>query len=431
MNSNAYRSAALARRIPGSPALAALVLASLFSLHAVAGQDGARPGPQGAASAHSESEHEHGAQGQGGHGQDEHGADDHGHGEQGHGGHEEGRIRLTPRQAADSGITISVAGPGWLEETRSFPGEIRLNADRIAHVTPRLPGIVERVQADLGQQVETGQVLATLSSPALADMRSELLAATKRRALAAVVYQRERRLWREKISAEQDYLEARGALAEADIAVENIRQKLGALGVSQDSSAQLGRLDLTAPFGGMVVEKHLSLGESAREEASVFTIADLGTVWVDFQVAASDLRHVRVGGQARISSPALPQALRGTVSYVGALVGQQTRAATARVVMENPDLMLRPGIFVTVETADPGAEAAVTVASEAVQVHEGKPVVFVEAPDGFEVRPVTPGRKTLALTEIVQGLAAGERYAAQNSFTLKSELGKASAEHSH
>src|SRR3546814_5919899 len=105
----------------------------------------------------------------------------------------------------------------------------------------RSSGIVESVPASLGEQVKAGQVLATISSTSLSDLRSELLAAKKRNALAAIVYDRERKLWKEKVSAEQDYLQARAALYETEIALQNVKQKLIAIGAAGDSPS-LSRL---------------------------------------------------------------------------------------------------------------------------------------------------------------------------------------------
>ncbi|MGO7609519.1 efflux transporter periplasmic adaptor subunit, partial [Rhizobium ruizarguesonis] len=79
------------------------------------------------------------------------------------------------------------------------------------------------------QQVKKGQVLAVIASTGLSDQRSELLAAQKRLDLARVTYDREKKLWEQKISAEQDYLSARNALQEAQISVQNAQQKLTAI----------------------------------------------------------------------------------------------------------------------------------------------------------------------------------------------------------
>lgn len=345
---------------------------------------------------------------------------------------EEGKIELTNEQVATAGLSMATTGPAVVEKTLKFPGEIKFNEDRTAHVVPRLAGVVESVPANLGERVKAGQVLASISSAALADMRSELLAAQKRNVLARTVFNRERKLWQEKVSAEQDYLQARAALAETEIALQNIKQKLKTVGASGDASlSSLSRLELRAPFAGVIIEKHITLGESVQEDASVFTLSDLRTVWVEFHIAAKDLKSVQIGKKVEISSAAFTSTVRGTVSYVGALVGQQTRTASARITLDNPDMAWRPGIFVTVGVFVNERDSAVSVKADAIQTIEGQPVVFVAVPGGFVAQPVKVGAINNDRAEITSGLSTGVNYVAENSFVLKSELGKATAEHSH
>lgn len=343
---------------------------------------------------------------------------------------EEGKIELTVDQVAKAGVGVEVAGAAAVQSGVQFPGEIRFNEDRTAHVVPRLAGVVERVPANIGEQVKSGQVLAVIASTALSEQRSELLAAQKRLNLAQTTYAREKRLWEEKISAEQDYLQAQTALQEAQIAVQNAQQKLVAIGAAPATTA-LNRFELRAPFDGMVVEKHLAIGEAVKEDANVFTISDLSSVWAEFVMAAKDLGNVRVGQQVTISSTAFDSKATGTVSYVGSLLGEQTRTAKARVTLANPDIAWRPGLFVTVQVLGPAVQVPVAVRADAIQEVNGKPAVFVAVPGGFVAQPVKTGRSTGKVVEITEGLSAGARYATANSFVLKAELGKASAEHEH
>jgi cobalt-zinc-cadmium efflux system membrane fusion protein len=210
-----------------------------------------------------------------------------------------------------------------------------------------LAGVAEQVAANLGQSVRKGQVLAHYRQHLLSEQRSELLTAQRRRDAARVTFEREKKLWQDKISAEQDYLQAQTALQEADIAVRNATQKLAAVGAA-GSAAGLNRFEIRAPFDGTVVEKHLTLGEAVKEDASIFTISDLRTVWAEFNVAPKDLATVRVGQRVMVSSTAFESRVEGTVSYVGALLGEQTRTARARVTLTNPEGAWRPGLFVTV-----------------------------------------------------------------------------------
>lgn len=339
-------------------------------------------------------------------------------------------IRLTAAQQQAAGLTVQTAGPGTLRAVSDFSGEIRFNEDRTAHVVPRLAGVAESVAAQLGQQVRSGQVLAVIASPALSDLRSELLTAQRRHEAALATHAREQQLWRDRISAEQDYLQAQTALREAGIAVDNARQKLAALGAA-GAAGPLNRFELRAPFAGTVVEKHLSRGESVREDASVFTLSDLGTVWAEFAVAPQDLAVVRVGQQVVVTSSAFEEQVAGTVSYVGALLGEQTRTARARVTLANPRGAWRPGLFVTVRVLGAEQPVPIAVAADALQTVGQQTVAFKVVPGGFQAVPVRTGRSDGRTVEVLAGLVAGDRIAAANAFVLKSELGKAGAAHEH
>ncbi|MGJ7605661.1 efflux RND transporter periplasmic adaptor subunit [Variovorax sp. LT1R20] len=343
---------------------------------------------------------------------------------------DEEKIPFTDEQVKAAGMAIESAGPARIRTSLQLPGEIKFNEDRTAHVVPRVAGVVDSVSANLGQEVKRGQVLAVLSSPGLSEQRSALQSAQRRLDLARTTYEREKKLWEEKISPQQDYLQAQQAMQEAQIAVANANQKLLALGATPGSAA-LGRYELRAPFDGMVVEKHISLGESVGEAVNVFTISDLSTVWAEISVAANNLNLVRIGEPVTIRSSAFDQTASGTVSYVGSLIGAQTRTATARVTLTNPQRVWRPGLFVNVELVSSEADAPVTVSADAVQTVEEKPTVFLKVPGGFLPQHVQTGRSDGKRVEIVGGLKPGAAYAASGSFVIKSQQGKSSATHTH
>ena len=340
-------------------------------------------------------------------------------------------IAFTEAQIKASEITLAQAGPGKIKQSLRLPGEIRYNEDRTAHVVPRVAGVVESVSANLGQKVTKGQILATIASSAVSDQRSELLSAQRRLSLAQLTFEREKKLWEQKITAEQDYLQARQALQEAEIAVGNARQKLTAMGAGTATGGVLNRYELRAPFDGMVMEKHIALGEAVKEDAQVFTLSDLSTVWAEINVSAKDLPHVRVGGKAKVTATAFDATAEGTIAYVGSLIGEQTRTARGRVVLPNPQGAWRPGLFANIEIIATELDVALTVASEAIQTIENNPVVFVRNKDGFIPRRVKVGRTDGQFTEILEGLDKGDRYASGGSYTLKAEAGKGSTEHAH
>ncbi|MCD5992387.1 efflux RND transporter periplasmic adaptor subunit [Pseudomonas sp. CDFA 602] len=343
---------------------------------------------------------------------------------------EEGHIELTEAQVKAAGIELVTAAPRQMGSTVTFPGEIRFDEDRTAHVVPRVAGVVESVKVDLGQTVKKGQVLAVIASQQISDQRSELDAAQRRQELARLTLQREKKLWEDRISAEQDYQQARHAFQEADISLANARQKLSAIGASLKPSAG-NRYELIAPFDATVVEKHLGIGEVVNEASNAFTLSDLSRVWATFGVAPKDLDKVVVGRPVMVSAPDLNARVEGRVGYVGSLLGEQTRAASVRVTLANPQGAWRPGLFVSIDVAAEQTLAAVSLPESAIQTVEDKPSVFVRNAEGFQVLPVTVGRRDGGYVEILQGLAVGTQVAAAGSFILKSELGKGSAEHAH
>jgi cobalt-zinc-cadmium efflux system membrane fusion protein len=343
---------------------------------------------------------------------------------------EEGQVELSAQQMGAAGIEVAAAQLRQMSTTVTFPGEIRFNEDRTAHLVPRVAGFVEEVKVDLGQSVKKGQVLAVIASQAISDQRSELNALQRRVQLARLTMQRERKLWEDKISAEQDYLLARQSFDEAEISLANARQKLGAIGAKANPAAG-NRYELIAPFDAVVVEKHLGIGEVVSDVSPAFTLSDLTQVWATFGVAPNDLGKVLVGRPVVVSSPDLNAQVEGRVGYIGSLLGEQTRAATVRVSLPNPQGAWRPGLFVSIEVKAETSNAAVSVPESSIQTIEEKTSVFVRNAEGFKVQEVKLGRRDAGFVEVLQGLAAGAQVASAGSFILKSELGKGSAEHSH
>lgn len=348
----------------------------------------------------------------------------------------EGRVKMDDATAKSAGIRIETAGPARIRSVLQLQGEIQLNPDRLAHVVPRLEGVVLSSAKNLGDPVRKGELLAVLDSPALADLTSTYLAAQDRLGLAQITFEREKRLWEEKISAEQDYLASRQALTEAAIAERSAERKLLALGLTpaalrERGAERLTRFEIRAPLGGVVVEKHLGMGESVKEDATIFVIADLSTVAAEVTIYPADLNAIKLGQKVTVRAAALNAEASGTLSYVGALVGEQTRTAKARITLANADRRWRPGLFVTVEVVQNETEVPVAVPVDAIQTLRDWKIVFARFGDLFEARPVELGRSDGKRVEILKGLAPGARYAAANSFVLKADLGKAGASHGH
>ena len=342
--------------------------------------------------------------------------------------HEAAHVMMDDDQVRASGIAIAAAGAVQIASVVQFPGEVQLNDDRTVHVVPRVPGIAEAVLVNTGQNVRKGQTLAVFSSQVISEQRSALQSAQKRQSFALTVYEREKKLWEQKITAEQDFLQAQVALREAEIAVENAQQKLNALGVTGGSGTGLNRFELRAPYDGLVVERKLSVGEAVKEDTPIMTISDMSAVWVEVSIPAKDLPLMRVGAKVLVRATAFDAKATGTVAFVGALVGEQTRMARARIVLANPQGAWRPGLFVNVEVSSANLQVPVAVESEAIQTLGNRQVVFVREEKRFLPRSVKLGISDGKYIEVLEGLPPGTRYAAQGSYIIKSELTKMTSE---
>ncbi len=333
------------------------------------------------------------------------------------------------------GIVIETAGPGRLAVTAELPGEVQVNGDRMAHVAPRVGGVVREVRASLGDTVRKGQLLAVLSSRELADAKAAFLAASERLRMADATFAREERLFKGKVSSEQDYLDAKRNRAEGRIEVRTSEQKLQALGVTAEEIRQLSDFHevaltdyrLLSPFDGTVIDRHITLGETVAAEDPVFTVADLSTVWIDLSVYQRDIGAVRGGQAVRVETNHGDEA-ELVIGFVQPLVGGETRTALARIIAPNQDGRWHPGCFVKAKVAtSAGNEVRVVVPDTAViHMNDGEDVVFVLTDKGFEPLVVTPGMRSGGWVAIEAGLDAGQRFVVQGGFNLKAELGKKS-----
>ena len=351
----------------------------------------------------------------------------------------EGKVQLGVDQVKSAGIVVSTVGPRIMQTVLELPGEVKADETRVAQVVPRLAGVVTEVLKKTGDRVGRGELMAVLSSRELAEAKSDHLAAANRVEFARVTREREEALWKKKISAERDYLEAKRAFDEAELNLQLTGQKLRILGVAIGSlpnlakapAESLARYEIRSPLDGTVVERDVTIGEAVAADARIFTVADLSSVWVEISVYAKDLAAVRQGQQAAVISTDLGTEVTGRIDFVGRLVGEDSRAATARLTLSNARGQWRPGLFVTVRLVREESTVALAVSADAIQTFRDWQVVFVKYGDWFEARPLELGRTDGQWVEVLSGLKAGDQYAAANSFAVKAEIGKLGATHDH
>jgi membrane fusion protein, heavy metal efflux system len=198
------------------------------------------------------------------------------------------------------------------------------------------------------------------------------------------------------------------------------------------SNESLSEYAIAAPRAGTIVARAASAGQSVDPGTVLYTVADLRTVWVDFALYPQLAGRVHRGQEVevRAESPR-QQTARGTVSYVGPLLEQDTRISYGRVVLPNPDNLWPPGLFVTAVITTARVAARVAVPEAAIVRTANGPAVFRAEGTTFELQPVETGRTDGTWTEIRAGLEPGAAIVVRQPFLLKAELGKSEATHDH
>ena len=197
-----------------------------------------------------------------------------------------------------------------------------------------------------------------------------------------------------------------------------------------ESNESLRSYNVVAPIAGVITARNANSGEQTGDR-TLFTVADLSTVWVEVSLFPRDTPKVKVGQRARISSSDSGLAGEGRVVYVAPFGSSSSQTLTARVLLDNADRRWAPGLYVNAELTLAEQPVPIAIKNEAIQTLEGRSVAFVQNEHGFEARTVSIGRSDSVHSEVAEGLQTGEVYVTRNSFILKAELGKGEAEHGH
>ena len=355
----------------------------------------------------------------------------------------EGRVTLTEAAFQTAEIRVEAVradDAARVGEDLEVPGQVEYDPSRVAVISSRVPGRIERLAAVEGNRVRAGEAVAFLYSPAYVTAQSDLQQAVRRAQNMAGTADEE------------------GTRALVDAA----RRRLRLLGVSDAEVTRVASggdprdfLAIAAPFGGSIVEAHVLAGAAVEAGQEIFRIADLSVVDVVAEVPERSMPLVFIGQAATIGIAAYPS-LRfdGQVERLRGELNAETRTIRAVIHASNASGRLRAGMFATVQLSVPAraaagvssagalASGAVLTIPETAIVSDGeKRFVFVEVgARSFERREVTvsslapPGSTTPGANRMIvrSGLAAGDRVVVQGAFTLKSELAKGElGEHGH
>jgi membrane fusion protein, heavy metal efflux system len=352
-----------------------------------------------------------------------------------------GVVKVSPELLAGAeghGFETAVVGQQAVSAGQELNGEVKLDEGKSVFIGPRAPGEVRAIRVDVGKRVRQGEVLFEIESAELSEARAELIKSSAALELARATAQREEDLFQKKICPEKDLLEARATLEQAVAADRASRERLLRLGLARDEVGAVARgstggegglMPVRAPFAGTVLERSLNLGALVEPGQQNLLLADTSRVWVMTNVYERELaaildQQARGRVSAEVVVPAfVDRVFRGHVDAVGGTLDEATRTAKARVVVDNLDGVLRPGMFAQVRLLLDTGQKALAVPADAVLEDEGRAFVFVRHDaDYFVRRPVSVGRAWGSWVEISRGLSGGETVVTCGAFLLKSDI---------
>lgn len=311
---------------------------------------------------------------------------------------------------------------------------IEINTDRSAKISPRVTGKAVRIVVSQGDRVRAGQSLAYLDSVEFDQIWADYRKTQGKLELARSNLEREEKLFAKRISPEKDVIKARQELGEAEADMNLAIERFRLAGVETPRLKDSG-LDgkhplvaITSPISGVIVERTVSQGEVVNPDKAIFFVADLSSVWVSIDVYEKDISRLKPGVDATIFVDAFPgKVFKGKVHRIDDVVDEKTRTVKARLIVANPDCLLKPGMFATVVMKTPKAlrERLVLLPEKCVLSEDDSRYVFMRKNDRLFVRrDVVIGRTFGQTVEILQGLAEGDDVVVSGAFLLKSEIKK-------
>lgn len=309
------------------------------------------------------------------------------------------------------GVTYASATMSPLTREVRSAAQVTFDETRVKTIAPKVDGWVEQLYVNyVGQSIQAGDPLLTIYSPMLVSAQQELLLSQK--------------LQTDMSDAAPDAKESATTLAESarrrllywDIAAVDVDRLIASGEVRKT-------LTLRSPVSGVVLEKAVLGGQKIMAGEPLYKVADLSVVWLEGEVFERDLPLVRLGETVTAAFESLPGEHRtGRISYIFPTVNPETRTVRVRVVLSNPGLALKPGMYATIRIIGGSHQSVLSVPRSAVLSTGERSLVFVKRRDGMlEPHPVVLGVANDEQVEILSGLAAGDTVVASATFLVDAE----------
>ena len=323
-----------------------------------------------------------------------------------------GTVRIDSVVQQNIGVRSAKAELASLSHTVRAAGRISYDETRITQLHPKIEGWIEELFVDTtGEQVEKDTMLLGLYSPRLVASQQEYVLALKNyETLKKSPVDDIRRGARELVASSRSRLEL------FDVPEHQIRELEASLEPQKS-------LHIHSPAAGIVTRIGAREGQHVTPMTELFMIADLSRVWVYADIFEYDLPWVKTGDEAQMTLAALPgQVFKGRVAYIYPYAESKTRTVKVRIEFDNPDLMLKPEMFVNISVDASQQDLATVIPAEAVIRSGSEDQVFiVREPGKFEPRKVKLGLQSDGRVIVLAGVQPGEEVVTSAQFLIDSE----------
>ena len=332
-------------------------------------------------------------------------------------------VELDPAMLAN--IHVEAVRMDTGRSSLSGTGKVQFNDDRTVRILAPLPGQVVDFQARVGDPIQKDQVLFSIKSREVASLVTDYLQSQRDLDLAQKTYNMNKDLFEHQAASRMSFQQAENDLAKANTQVARNEEALRVLGIDPKEAVKDGGLrslvPVRSPMAGTLIERNLTPGQYVQADSTaLLTIADLSTVWVMVDVFERDIHLVRVGQKVQVVAVAYPdRRFQATVERISDKVDPDSRTLKVRLLVSNPNLLLKPEMFITSSLELGGGGAALSVPAGAAFTEDGKSYVFVAKTDQrFERRLIVATPDADGRLRVTSGLRVGDKVVTDGAMLL-------------
>jgi cobalt-zinc-cadmium efflux system membrane fusion protein len=307
-----------------------------------------------------------------------------------------------------------------------LPARLVWNEEKTERIYPAFAGRVVKLNADVGQSVRAGQVLATLASPEFGAAQADTAKAQADARFSERALQRQTELFEAGIVSRKEYEQAQADAQRANAEVARAQARTQLYGGGNAVNQQLG---LSATVSGVVVERNLSAGQELRPEQGgpgslpLFVVTDPRSLWVQIDAREADVASLKPGTPISLTLPNFPgQSFAAKITATGDFIDSNSRTVKVRAVIDNNQRILKAEMLGSAKF-ERALEKGVLVPSRAVQLRGSQYWTYVQKEPGvFEGRKISIGYEGLDKVLVTNGLKDGELVVSDNGLLLAREF---------